>query len=93
MKTLDIRFDHCRKEKRRKSENFSDNSNCYKVNTRQRDYSEKADSEFTFLGSNKSANINKTPDEKVENESVDVFVKAIIFKRKFLARMSSLVNN
>jgi hypothetical protein len=93
MKTLDVRLDSCRKEKRRKSVNFSENSNNNKVNTLQRDHSEKADSEFDYFDSKKSANKNQTPDERVDNERVDVFKKANIFKRKFLARMTSLVNN
>ena len=80
MKTLDIRLYKYRKEKRRKSENFGDNINGCKVNTLNKDHSEKAESKFS--------NNNKNEDERV-----DVFEKANIFKRKLLARMTSLVKS
>ena len=88
MKTLDIRLYKYRKEKRRKSENFGDNINGCKVNTLHKDHSEKADSEFDFLDSIKNADNNANEDERV-----DVFEKANIFKRKLLARMTSLVKS
>eukprot|EP00090_Calanus_glacialis_P010796 TRINITY_DN19267_c0_g1_i5.p1 TRINITY_DN19267_c0_g1~~TRINITY_DN19267_c0_g1_i5.p1 ORF type:complete len:218 (-),score=50.08 TRINITY_DN19267_c0_g1_i5:125-778(-) len=92
MKTLDIRVNQCRKEKRRKSDNFVDNMNDgingYKVNTLQKDHSEKADSEFEYFDSHQNANNNKSVHERV-----DVFRKVNVFKRNLLARMSSLVNS
>jgi hypothetical protein len=58
------------------------------TDTLESDSSEKADNEFEFLETN--PNICET---RLEGDRVDVLEKAMIFKRKFLARIAKFVTS
>ena len=87
MKTLDIKIKHS-KDIKRTSDEFSDNKNDPSINTLASDSSEKADSEFKFFDST-----NNISEDNIEEEHRDVIAKAKSFKKKFLARMTSLVSS
>ena len=86
METIDIRLNH--KDIVRAHEDFSDNKKNPATDTLESDSSEKADNEFEFLETNP-----KLSETKLEGDKVDVIEKARIFKRKFLTRMTRLVNS
>merc|ERR1712106_750122 len=86
MKTLDIRLSHSKRDLRRQSAPFSDDENALKVNTRESDNSEKADSEFQFFASN-----NQTKKKRHEKATVNVILKAN--QRNFFARIRSFVSS
>jgi len=87
MKTLDIKIKHS-KDIKRTIDEFSDGKNDPTLNTLASDSSEKADSEFKFFDST-----HNIIDDKTEDENRYVISKAKSFKKKFLARMTSLVSS
>ena len=86
MKTIDIRLRH--KDLVRAHEDFSEIKKNTATDTLESESSEKADNEFEFLETNP-----KLSETKLEGDKVDVIEKAMIFKRKFLARMTRLVTS